>query len=306
VGGLALNESLRRALWPVIWQVAIAAPLILWVLTRSTQTATRYRNSRPLTIVWSATLWCIALASVIVVCVIPIVFIGQGTLEGLTRVFQNTAQFHALLKEILIGMAYALVGALASAMLVAWLARAAHASRLALAGIISAAIPGLFGSLVLGLALIQLLQQPYVRVFYKTPLALVTGMTLFLMPRAIMLRLFLCLSRQPSGLHLATLLDEAPSKTVRDAASELAWQMRWRGEIWSAALLAWWAFLDLTIFYLLAPVTIVSAPVMLYNQMHFGKNSVLSALVFLTAAVPALSFTAALAGRRFLFRWFWR
>jgi hypothetical protein len=82
--------------------------------------------------------------------------------------------------------------------------------------------------------------------------------------------------------------------------------MRWRGEIWSAALLAWWAFLDLTIFYLLAPVTIVSAPVMLYNQMHFGKNSVLSALVFLTAAVPALSFATALAGRRFLFRWFWR
>jgi hypothetical protein len=38
--------------------------------------------------------------------------------------------------------------------------------------------------------------------------------------------------------------------------------------------------------------------------MHFGKNAVLSALVFLTVLVPVLIFTLAAAARRFLLRWF--
>ena len=74
--------------------------------------------------------------------------------------------------------------------------------------------------------------------------------------------------------------------------------MRWRGEFWSVALLSYWVYFDLTLAYLLAPVTIVSAPVMLYNQMHFGKNAVLSALVFLTVLVPVLILTTAAAARR--------
>jgi ABC-type Fe3+ transport system permease subunit len=306
VGGLALNESLRRGLWPVIWQMIVAAPLVWWVVTSGAIPTTRHWHVRPLSAIWAGTLWCVSFASLAVVCVIPVVLIGQGTFQGLARVVQNTAQFQALLREIFIGTVYALAAALASAMIAAWLLRAAQASRLALAGIVVMAIPGLFGSLVLGLALIQLFQQPYLRILYKTPLALMTGMVLFLMPRAVVVRLLLWSTRQTAGAHLATLLHGAPSRTVRDCAHELLWQMRWRGEIWSGALLAWWAFLDLTIVYLLAPVTIVSAPVMLYNQMHFGRNSVLSALVFLTVAVPALLFATALAGRRLLFRWFWR
>ena len=57
---------------------------------------------------------------------------------------------------------------------------------------------------------------------------------------------------------------------------------------------------------LLAPVTIVSAPVMLYNQMHFGKNATLSALVLLSVLIPLSTFLLVALARRLVFRWLWR
>jgi hypothetical protein len=306
VGGLALNESLRRALWPVLWQLLVVVPLIGWVVRSRGSAAKHHPQSRPPSSVLHWTFWCLALSSLAIVCIVPLVFLGQGTFAGLARVVQSTGQFHGLLEEIFTGLVYAVAAALASALAAASLVRGARTSRLAVAGILATAIPGMFGSLILSLSLVQLFLLPYFRLLYKSPVALATGMALFLMPRAIVLRMLLSSSPQPSAAHLVTQLCAAPAKSVRDVAHELAWQMRWRREIWSGALLAWWAFLDLTIVYLLAPVTIVSAPVMLYNQMHFGKNAVLSALVFLTVAVPACLFAIVLAGRRLLFRWVWR
>jgi ABC-type spermidine/putrescine transport system permease subunit II len=203
-----------------------------------------------------------------------------------------------------VGTGYALAAATASMLIAAPLLRWARKARLGRLGIVALSVPGLFGSLVLSLALIRILQQPYLAVLYKTPYALVLGLSLFLFPRAVMVRLLLSARGLREGAHLAALLGASPSRTARATARELAWQLQWRGEFWSVALLAYWAYLDLTIAYLLAPVTIVSAPVMLYNQMHFGKNAVLSALVFLTVIVPALLFILASASRRLFFRWF--
>ena len=132
------------------------------------------------------------------------------------------------------------------------------------------------------------------------------GLALFLLPRAIVLRLLLWSSRAPASVHLAGLLQGSPSGAARDAGRELVWHMHWRSEFWGVALLTYWGFLDLTITYLLAPATIVSAPVILYNQMHSGKNAILSAMTLLTVLVPALLFVFASAARRFVFRWFCR
>jgi ABC-type Fe3+ transport system permease subunit len=249
-------------------------------------------------------LWFVVIVGVTVMCVVPAILVGGGTVDGLRRVVQNSVQFHMLLKEIFIGMAYALTAAVVAALIAANLVRRARTSRLVAAGVFGAALPGLVGSLVLGLALIQLLQTPFARFAYKTPLSLLAGLILFLWPRAIALRLLLSSTGTSAGLHLATLLRESGALAVRDRAREVAWQLRWRGEFWSVALLSYWVYFDLTLAYLLAPVTIVSAPVMLYNQMHFGKNAVLSALVFLSVLVPVLIFVAAAAVRRFIFRWF--
>jgi len=306
VGGLGIAESLRLTVLPVVCQCVVLAPLLWMILTSRSNPSADQKHTRRLSRLTRFALWCVVIASLTVTCVVPVVLVGGGTAEGLRRVAQNTAQFRMLLKEIFIGIAYALTAAIVSAFLAATLIRAARTSRWAAVAVFGAALPGLAGSLVLSLALIHLLQSPFARFAYKTPLSLVTGLILFLLPRAMALRLLLSSTGTSAGLHLATLLRESGTLSVRDRACEVAWQMRWRGEFWGVALLSYWVFFDLTLAYLLAPVTIVSAPVMLYNQMHFGKNAVLSALVFLTVLVPVLIFTTAAAARRFLFRWFWR
>jgi ABC-type Fe3+ transport system permease subunit len=305
VGGLALHESLRFALDPVACQVVVLAPLVWWFATRRSLPRVDDPHSPPTTVCRQNAAWLFLVAAVLLIIVVPASLVGQGAFEGLRRVVQSAEQLKTLLTGIVVGTAYALAAAIAGMLIAAPLLHLARKSRIARLGLVACALPGLFGSLVLSLALIQLFQQSYLYVLYKTPAALTAGLTLFLLPRGILVRVLL-LSRGREGAHLAALLGASPSRGAQAAARELAWQLRWRAEFWSVALLTYWGFLDLTIAYLLAPVTIVSAPVTLYNQMHFGKNAVLSALVLLTVSVPALLFVLASASRRFLFRWFWR
>jgi ABC-type Fe3+ transport system permease subunit len=306
VGGLALSESLRLVVEPVVCQIVVLLPLAWWISTRRGLARSGAQHSPTLPIYRRNLAWLYLVAAVAMAAFIPVSLVGGGALEGLWRVVRSTAQIKPLLSEILVGTGYALVAATAAMFIAAPLLDRARHSRLGRLGLVAISLPGLFGSLVLGLALIRLLQQPYLQFFYKTPYALALGLILFLLPRAVVARLLLSASGQREGAHLAVLLGTSPARAARATARELAWQMHWRGEFWAVALLSYWAFLDLTIAYLLAPVTIVSAPVMLYNQMHFGKNAVLSALVFLTVIVPALLFILASVSRRFFFRWFWR
>jgi hypothetical protein len=305
VQGLALSESLRLVILPVVCQVVVLAPVAWWLIANrsgaplATSPASSPAGPQP-------GKWLFLLLSAGFVLVIPALLVGRGSFDGLARVIGNRELIRSRLGEILIGAGYALAAALASVLLAAPLLQSARASRPARAMLAAGALPGLFGSLVLSLALIRLLQLPYLHVLYRSPLGMAAALALFLLPRALVLRLMLSSSRRYGGGHAAHLLSRSPSRAVRAAARELAWQLQWRAEFWSIALLTYWAYLDLTIAYLLAPETIVSAPVTLYNQMHFGKNAVLSALVFLTVLVPALVFVFASASRRFLFRWIWR
>ncbi|HLJ11079.1 MAG TPA: hypothetical protein VKU82_07815 [Planctomycetaceae bacterium] len=306
VGGLALDESLRRAALPVACQAAVLAPLVgLLVTSRSLPSRRAARSGQP-NRRSQAALWCLAIAAVIVTFIVPATLIGRGTFGGLATIFRNKTQLSALTKEILVGSGYAFAAAAVSTAIAAQLCQWARIWRPAIMALVAAALPGLFGSLVLSLALIQLLQQPFVYVAYKTPLSYAAGLSLFLLPRAIVLRLLLWSSDQTAGVHVAWLLGRSPDSAIRRAARELIWHAQLRREFWSLALLTYWAYLDLTVAYLLAPATIVSAPVLLYNQMHFGKNAVLSAMTLLAVLVPALLFVLASAARPILFRWFRR
>jgi ABC-type Fe3+ transport system permease subunit len=305
VQGLALSESLRLVMLPVACQLVVLVPVAWWVIANRSLAVQRSDSisspggRQPVK-------WLYLLLAAGGVVVIPAIFVGGGTIDGLARVISSGEQFQSLLREILMGCGYALAPALVSAVLAAPLVQGVRTSRLAQATTAALALPGLFGSLVLSLALIRVLQLPALHTLYKTPLALAGALAFFLLPRALVLRLMLSSSRRHEGVHVARLVGQSRGRTARATARELTWHFQWRGEFWSVALLTYWAYLDLTIAYLVAPVTIVSAPVTLYNQMHFGKNAVLSALVFLTVLVPALVFVLASASRWFLFRWVWR
>lgn len=306
VGGLALVESLRKALLPVACQLVVLVPLAALVLNeRSLPSAVRW-GAAPVSRARGVASLGFAVLAGLIVGGVPFLFVGRDVFQGMLFLFRSAAQLRTLVREVLIGTGYALAAATIGTLLAAGLLEMGRTSRTGRLVLALAVLPGLCGSLILGLALIRLLQQPVLHAFYKTPFSFTTGLVLFLLPRALLLRLALWSSRPAEGAYLASLLRQSPARGVRGRAGELAWQMRWRSEYWGLALLAYWGFLDLTIAYLLAPVTIVSTPVMLYNQMHFGKNAALAARVCLAVLLPALCFLLISAGRRPLFRWLWR
>jgi hypothetical protein len=306
VGGLALQESLRLTLSPVICQMAVLLPSAWWIMASRSSSAAPRSPPRPLSRNWHRALFGMLIVAIAVTVVVPVMLVGQGMLQGLLRVVQMTSQWRPLLEEILVGTAYALAAGMACTFAARQMMQVARRCAWACGAALVCSLPGLFGSLVLSLALIRLLQQPYLNTFYKTPLAFAAGLALVLFPRALALHFLLWSSRRREGTHLAKLLGQSHEVARRSAAGELLWQLQRRAEFWGVALLTYWAYLDLTTAYLLAPVTMVSAPVMLYNQMHFGKNATLSALVLITVLVPVLMFLLASASRRILFRWLWR
>ncbi|MBS0264871.1 MAG: hypothetical protein JSS02_23245 [Planctomycetes bacterium] len=306
VGGLALTESLRKTLLPVLCQATVLLPLMIWAFRQRASATTNACEPAPRHWYTSLVSWLAIGLGLLFLIGLPALHVGRDTWNGLWRVVQSPSQFRTLLSEIGAGLVYSLTAAGLTTFAVAILWRRAQSTRWGTISLCLCSGPGLIGPLVTGLALIRLLQEPGLRLIYKTPVSLLLGLVLWLLPRGFLLRALLQNSTPTQGSHLARLLSVAPAPRVRGAAGELLWKLRWRREFWGVVVLAYWAFFDLTTASLLAPVTIVSAPVMLYNQMHFGKNATLSALVLLTVLIPLGIFAVAGWSRRFLSVWLWR
>jgi len=89
-----------------------------------------------------------------------------------------------------------------------------------------------------------------------------------------------------SGTHLATLLLQSPDAARSARAFPLWWGLRWRNPALASLLLVMTAYLDLATGQLLSPPGLESAPVTLYTQMHYGRNSLLTAMTLLAVAIP--------------------
>jgi ABC-type Fe3+ transport system permease subunit len=297
VGGLAIADSLQATEFPLICQAVVVIPLWYALANNSggpagesdAVTPGRWAGARDAGYLLAAT---------VIACIVPLFLIGRGTIAGLHAIRSNSLQWERALREIAVGTAFALLSAI-----IAFRAAEAIGWRRSL---VIFALPGLFGSLVLGLALVRLFQWPPLNVLYRTPVSLLMGMVLFLLPRAMLLQAVVQATRPAEARHAARLLADAPPGNRRAMAHTLAWRLGGSMRYWSVALLSFWGYLELTVAYLLGPVTIVSVPVLLYNQMHFGKNAVLSAMTCLAVAVPALSFLGIAALRPLLYRWFRR
>jgi hypothetical protein len=172
--------------------------------------------------------------------------------------------------------------------------------------VVAVVAPGLLGGLVLSLVGRYSVQtfdewwhtatgQPGL---YSTPVPLVVVQILLLLPRAALIRVLLERFTHSSGTHLGTLLMGSSERNQRRTAAELLWRGRRQGEFWSIVPLAWWGYWDLTTFSLLAPTGFVSAPVRLYNFMHYRQNAVLSAMLAASILLPALAAAAAWWGAR--------
>jgi ABC-type Fe3+ transport system permease subunit len=104
-----------------------------------------------------------------------------------------------------------------------------------------------------------------------------------------------------AGVHLARILSSAGDAPRRRAAADLLWRLRLRRQFLAAGMLCIWGYLELTPVAILAPPGLMSAPVRLYNLMHYGRSYLVSALTLIALLVPPL-LLALLAGLRRLVR----
>lgn len=147
-----------------------------------------------------------------------------------------------------------------------------------------ALFPGLLGSLALGLFLFELCQQIGWQPSY-TPVPLVVGMVLFLLPRAIAMQAMLRWGESRPDLFLAERLAEHADHRGHWGAA-IMWKLRGAGRFWMLALLFWWSYLELTLPSLLRPAGMAPAPMRLYNFLHYGHIPGLAAMLVLVLAVP--------------------
>ncbi len=166
--------------------------------------------------------------------------------------------------------------------------KSAHPTAARLAWI-AALLPGLLGSLALGLTIFEICQRLGVQPSYS-PVPLVVGMVLFLLPRALAMQAMLWRNEQQAGVFLAESLAAQPGERGRQGAAIL-WRIRDAGRFWTLALLFWWSYLELTLPALLRPAGMAPAPLRLYNFLHYGHIPGLAAMLAVVLLVPVLLLT---------------
>ncbi len=277
-GGRALSSTLTDALGPLLVQM-IAIALVASALgqggTVSGALARRMEVERPLTARrrWSA-------AGVLALCwlalvLIPCFMVLRDTWVGIAMLWGQTALKQGIRHSLLLASA----GGAGALLLVNLLPRRRWAWALPLL------VPGLCGSLTLGLALLALFQTDALVWGYDTPLPVVLALILLTFPAVWLLsRLLDPVSESPE--HLALLLRSSPDRSTRAAGRDLRWTLRWRLLLLIGLLGAWLAYSDLPASALLSPPGLTPAPVWLHNLMHYGRSQVLSAMVAATWLTP--------------------
>lgn len=276
--GLEQGEMLRQALWPLAWQLPVLVGVYCWL---NAQRAGAHSDSARPEQVGERTgrrpLWlglaCVA-ASLIAGFLIPLGFIGWRTVEGLVMLLKQRSQLLGLIKEIAISGGISICAGMA-----VW----AISSRLR--AVATLGLPGLFGSLLLSLGCVAAFQTSALHSLYDTPIPWIAALILWLLPRAVILRLWLNALRLNSAIHAATLILPTGGSRSRRASS-LLWQLRDQPQFLAASLVCYWAYCDLPSAYLLAPTGMASGLVRLYNFMHFGRSAALSAEASLFFGTP--------------------
>ncbi len=284
--GLPLSQTLQNALLPTLCQVAVIA-MVLPILLKSRAAGGIQRTAAGTARGWIFGLLCgLLLIGTLLVCIVPFQIVFKGTVEGWAVLVRNPRLF----REITAGIAMALAASIATYAVSGWLVRAPQRTQFGWCRTTTAVVlslPGFCGALTIGLTVLSLFQSRFLNRWYDTPLPWFAALVLFLLPRAILLRLLEAAARRRESLFLAeTLSRSSPSRAGRAAAGRLLWQLKYRGRFWSIVFLSWWAYLDPTLPSLLRPSGLDPAPMRLYNFMHYGQAGGLSAMLVVTLLAP--------------------
>ena len=229
-GGLALMESLRLALVPMLSKLGLIL-LVLAILLGGRRVRAVGRSGPDLPEVARLLAWCYLAAAVLAVTVLPmgIVLRGSGLRAG------TFLQSLVLAQDIGASVLFALAAAVCAYLVAGWLLTGARYRGLVWAFCLSA--PGLVGPLVLCLLLVFLLQAPVLRAVYDTPIPLLGALCLVLLPFAAVLRVLLHVSRPGEAVHSANLLKASAFSRVRSWGRGIVWRLQTRGRFWVGYLL---------------------------------------------------------------------
>ena len=322
--GLDRTEMLSKSLWPMLLQLPVLFGVMRWLsrtpdgdrddtsFDYADSHSPRHRTMTRLMIVYIA-------GAGIAGCLIPLGLIGWRAVDGFGLLLRQHTQQLGLIREIGTAGSVALCAGIA-----AW-TLSGRSSRSPLRGLL---LPGLFGSLLLSLCLVATFQQSWLRPLYDTPLPWVIALTLWLLPRAAILRVWLQAARPSEAVHLAEMAVRAMSNEQRamremrgsraliaqysvlstqyssliahrSSLIALLWRLRDEPRFLAVSLLCFWAYCDLPTAYLLAPSGMASGLVRLYNFMHYGRSAALSVEAILFFGTPILIAINALVMTRY-------
>jgi ABC-type Fe3+ transport system permease subunit len=288
-GGLPAGASLALAWIPLLVQMCTlaAAALLLW---RMRPVATGDRRSPRLPGRLAA--WAYLVFACTVTLVVPGAIVLAGAPRGMAALARNPVILGDVAASLLFACSSAVCAYVWCAVVLARLpGRRLSAGRLAVALMLAA--PGLAGALVLSLAVVSAFQSNLLQPLYNTPVPLVLALTALLVPLGLMVRVGLDSSRPAASVHAAGLLTDSSHAGIRSAGRRLLWHLQTRRRMLALFLLFCWAYFDLTASSILAPAGMSPVSARLYNQMHYGRNAVLSAMVVVTLAVPVVFVLAA-------------
>jgi iron(III) transport system permease protein len=306
-GGLDPVQTVRWLVLPVLVQLAILFPMLSCVLNNTRQQTPRWRLAdTPST----PTCWPGAFVSVFAVAllwVIPLSVVSLSGFSGIIGVLRNEILIRSALLDLTAAMAIsapcAILSLLAAGKLRAMTAefgssmmrRPQRIMRSSL--LITAVLPGLFGTLAISTVVMLAVQQPPLTELRSTVWPMAFALILFLIPRALLLTLLMPTVRDLESAHLSALLNSSADSHHRTTSARLRWWYEMRHRFLAAAILFYWSLANLTAAALLCPPTIpllsfagnvVPLPVRLYKFIHQGRTASLSVMALLSVVAPLL------------------
>jgi len=299
--GLNLAATLKLLFGPVLLQVVVLVPLLWWGLANSAAIVPRWRSVDSAT---GSSRWIgviVASLAALLTWVIPLAFVTRSGLSGIGGVLEN----QMLLRSTSLDLAAAIVLTIPCTTLSLLLARkviqsfhsstATQSDFAKVVSLLTILVPGLFGSLVVSIAILVATQYSPLLDLRTTVWPMAAALVICLVPRATILMALLPVFRSSESAFLATLLGKSRCRTRLKNSANLKWWCECRPMFLVMAVLFYWCMANLTVAAILCPPTIplfsfdgnvVPLPVRLYKFIHQGRTAALSVMAVLSVLVP--------------------
>tara|TARA_R110002111_G_scaffold153375_1_gene220182 strand:- start:146931 stop:148397 length:1467 start_codon:yes stop_codon:yes gene_type:complete len=287
-GGVPISETVPFLVGPLLVELLIIAGVLLLFRRLQHQSPLNRRDQIQRGSLCGAILsWGYLLTAFLIVVVIPFSLTGWGGVLSLGNLFQNQLQLAGIVRECAWGLLYGISAGIAAWGLAAFFFSKKQPRYLKVLGFLCC-LPGLCGSLTLALVMATLFLTEFGHRIYDTPIALFIALVFYLFPRAAFLKLIFSARWQNDSLFLAELLSHSKNHQQAIKGGHLHWAVQGKMQYGAVVILSFWAYWDVTINSILAPNNTMSSSVRLYGLMHYGQNSILSAMTFLSLCIPIL------------------